>query len=91
MLNAYACFDRKVGYAQGMAFIVGFFLMYMEEEEAFWLLVSLMQQQDSLYRLRLLFGPGIGGFHLMIYQVSCCAVPPVRAFPIQSTQAWAHW
>ena len=50
------------------AFVCGFLLRYVDEETAFWMFVSLMQ--DNLYKLRLLYGPGVGGFHMMIYQVS---------------------
>eukprot|EP00668_Euglena_longa_P011663 GGOE01014074.1.p1 GENE.GGOE01014074.1~~GGOE01014074.1.p1 ORF type:complete len:376 (-),score=84.96 GGOE01014074.1:217-1344(-) len=67
VLNAHASFDSRTGYMQGMAFVVGFLLRYVSEETAFWMFVSLMQ--DSLYKLRLLYGPGVGGFLLMIFQV----------------------
>jgi hypothetical protein len=67
VLIAYANFDHKVGYAQGMAFVAGLLLMYMDEELAFWTFVSLMQ--DPVYRLRILYGPGVGGLHLLIFQI----------------------
>ena len=40
VLRAYSCYDREVGYCQGMNFIAGMFLTFMSEEEAFWLLVG---------------------------------------------------
>ena len=69
VLNAHANFDARTGYMQGMAFVVGFLLRYVDEESAFWMFVSLMQ--DNLYKLRQLYGPGVGGFLMMMYQVRC--------------------
>ncbi|KAL8171571.1 hypothetical protein V2J09_023375 [Rumex salicifolius] len=43
VLKAYSVFDRNVGYVQGMGFIVGLLLLYMSEEDAFWLLVALLK------------------------------------------------
>jgi len=40
VLRAYSCYDREVGYCQGMNFIAGMFLTFTSEEEAFWLLVG---------------------------------------------------
>lgn len=40
VLRAYSCYDREVGYCQGMNFIAGMFLTFTSEEDAFWLLVS---------------------------------------------------
>eukprot|EP00698_Gefionella_okellyi_P010111 TRINITY_DN2603_c0_g1_i2.p1 TRINITY_DN2603_c0_g1~~TRINITY_DN2603_c0_g1_i2.p1 ORF type:complete len:327 (+),score=50.39 TRINITY_DN2603_c0_g1_i2:380-1360(+) len=42
VLKAYAVTDPKVGYCQGMGFITALFLMFMPEEEAYWLLMQLM-------------------------------------------------
>jgi hypothetical protein len=53
VVKAYANFDQLVQYCQGMPFIVGLLLMHMPEEEAFQLLVVLMQDYD----LRDLFKP----------------------------------
>lgn len=39
VLRAYSVHDRDVGYCQGMNFIAGMFLTFMNEEQAFWLLV----------------------------------------------------
>ena len=62
--KAYALFDEAVGYAQGMNFIVMPLLFNMPEEEAFCLLVRLMNQ----YRLRELFVQDMPGLHLHLYQ-----------------------
>jgi len=51
VLIAYACFDREVGYCQGMGFIATLFLMYYTEEDAFWLLVAVLSD-DGKYKLR---------------------------------------
>ncbi len=40
VLRAYSCYDREVGYCQGMNFIAGMFLTFTSEEDAFWLLVG---------------------------------------------------
>jgi hypothetical protein len=49
VLRAYACYDPRVGYCQGMAFVAGLLLSYMPAEDAFFMLVSLME--DPLYGL----------------------------------------
>ena len=48
-------YDREVGYVQGMGFITALLLLYMGEEDAFWLLVALMKgaihpPMEGLYR-----------------------------------------
>ncbi|KAG2710747.1 hypothetical protein I3843_04G041900 [Carya illinoinensis] len=43
VLKAYSVFDRDVGYVQGMGFLAGLLLLYMSEEDAFWLLVALLK------------------------------------------------
>ncbi|KAL8137407.1 hypothetical protein V2J09_003408 [Rumex salicifolius] len=43
VLKAYSVFDREVGYVQGMGFVAGLLLLYMSEEDAFWLLVALLK------------------------------------------------
>ncbi len=43
VMKAYSVHDREVGYCQGPPFIVGLLLMHMPEEEAFALLLKLMQ------------------------------------------------
>lgn len=46
VLKAYAILDPEVSYTQGMSFIAGMFLLFTNEEEAFWMLVVLMFQND---------------------------------------------
>ncbi|KAL8768168.1 MAG: hypothetical protein Q9209_005559 [Squamulea sp. 1 TL-2023] len=62
--KAYALFDEGVGYAQGMNFLVMPLLFNMPEEEAFCLLVRLMNQ----YHLREMFIQDMPGLHLHLYQ-----------------------
>eukprot|EP00002_Diphylleia_rotans_P037983 TRINITY_DN8569_c0_g1_i3.p1 TRINITY_DN8569_c0_g1~~TRINITY_DN8569_c0_g1_i3.p1 ORF type:complete len:270 (+),score=50.85 TRINITY_DN8569_c0_g1_i3:52-861(+) len=58
VLRAYSNYDTEVGYCQGMGFITGLFLIYMTEEEAFWLLVSVFKP-DSIFKIRGLVLPGM--------------------------------
>ncbi|KAI1408138.1 RabGAP/TBC [Hypoxylon sp. FL1857] len=62
--KAYALFDEAVGYAQGMNFLIMPLLFNMPEEEAFCLLVKLMNQ----YKLRDLFIQDMPGLHMHLYQ-----------------------
>jgi hypothetical protein len=62
--KSYALFDEGVGYAQGMNFLAMPLLFNMPEEEAFCLLVRLMNQ----YRLRDLFIQDMPGLHMHLYQ-----------------------
>ncbi|XP_064616082.1 LOW QUALITY PROTEIN: ecotropic viral integration site 5 ortholog-like [Liolophura sinensis] len=67
VMKAYSLHDREVGYCQGSGFIVGLLLMQMPEEEAFAVLVKLMQD----YRLRELFKPSMAELGLCMYQLEC--------------------
>lgn len=62
--KAYALFDERVGYPQGMNFIIMPLLFTMPEEEAFCLLVRLMNK----YGVRELFIQDMPGLHLHLYQ-----------------------
>ncbi|KAI1498241.1 rab-GTPase-TBC domain-containing protein [Biscogniauxia marginata] len=62
--KAYALYDEAVGYAQGMNFLIMPILFNMPEEEAFCLLVRLMNQ----YKLRDLFIQDMPGLHMHLYQ-----------------------
>ena len=66
-MKAYSLHDREVGYCQGSAFIVGLLLMQMPEEEAFAVLVKLMQE----YRMREMFKPSMAELGLCMYQLEC--------------------
>ncbi|RKF79943.1 putative gtpase activating protein [Golovinomyces cichoracearum] len=61
--KAYALFDEAVGYAQGMNFLAMPLLFNMPEDEAFCLLVKMMNQ----YHLRDLFIQDMPGLHMRLY------------------------
>ena len=65
VLRAYSAYDREVGYCQGMNFIAAMFLTFLTEEEAFWLLVVVMNEEP--YKLRELFGEDMAGTHEVLY------------------------
>ncbi|KAI9780942.1 MAG: hypothetical protein M1839_006380 [Geoglossum umbratile] len=64
VLKCFSLYDNKIGYCQGLGFLVGPLLMYMGEKEAFCVLVRLMEHYD----LRSCFLPDLSGLHLRIYQ-----------------------
>ncbi|KAL7449296.1 hypothetical protein ACHAWC_001368 [Mediolabrus comicus] len=59
ILNAYALYDEEIGYCQGMNFIAATCLTFMPEEESFWLLVAIMN--DDPYCMRELFTTDMAG------------------------------
>lgn len=65
VLRAYNAYDPEVGYCQGMNFIAGMFITYMSEEEAYWLLVNIMN--DAPCRMKGLFGEGMKEAHQVLY------------------------
>ncbi|KAM7542311.1 hypothetical protein Aperf_G00000005615 [Anoplocephala perfoliata] len=65
VMKAYSLYDREVGYCQGSAFIVGLLLMQMSEEEAFAVLVHLMND----YRLRELYKPCMTELGVCMHQL----------------------
>jgi len=66
VLYAYACHDQEVGYCQGMGFLAALFLMYYTEEDAFYCLLSLLN--NPKYAMRHLFTPGLPLLHERFYQ-----------------------
>ncbi|EER28896.1 TBC domain containing protein [Coccidioides posadasii C735 delta SOWgp] len=64
VLKCFSLHDTKIGYCQGLGFVVGPLLMHMSEAEAFSVLVRLMDHYD----LRSCFLPTLSGLHLRIYQ-----------------------
>ncbi|XP_076316390.1 ecotropic viral integration site 5 ortholog-like isoform X2 [Tachypleus tridentatus] len=67
VMKAYSLYDNEVGYCQGSAFIVGLLLLQMPEEEAFCVLVRLMED----YRLREMYKPYMAELGLYMYQLEC--------------------
>ncbi|KAJ9308533.1 hypothetical protein DTO217A2_2026 [Paecilomyces variotii] len=64
VLKCFSLYDTKIGYCQGLGFVVGPLLMHMTDAEAFCVLVRLMDH----YGLRSCFLPDLSGLHLRIYQ-----------------------
>ncbi|ATY64391.1 RabGAP/TBC [Cordyceps militaris] len=64
VLKAFSLYDTKIGYCQGLAFLVGPLLMHMPDKQAFCVLVRLMDR----YNLRTCFLPDLSGLHVRIYQ-----------------------
>jgi len=67
VLKAYANYDKQVGYCQGMGFIVGLFLMYLSEEESFWMLERVMRGEK--YNMFALYAIGFPLLHQWFYQL----------------------
>ena len=66
VLTAYSYFDPELGYCQGMGCIVAVFLMHMNEEYAFWLLVTL----NNKYKMRDFFMPDTPGLYRNMYKIN---------------------
>ncbi|PFH37506.1 TBC domain-containing protein [Besnoitia besnoiti] len=64
VLKAYAIFNPDVGYCQGMGFLAGILLMYMTEEDAFYMLVCLLHK----YNMQGLFTPGLPTLEKYFFQ-----------------------
>lgn len=64
VVKAYSLYDSDVGYCQGISFIAGPLLLNMPEEEAFCVLVQLMQK----YTLRGHFAHQLDLLHQRLYQ-----------------------
>ncbi|KAK6764522.1 hypothetical protein RB195_024735 [Necator americanus] len=75
VMKAYSIHDKEVGYCQGSAFIVGLLLLQMPEEEAFAVLVRLMEN----YRLRELYKPAMTDLGLCMFQLECLVQEQVFA------------
>jgi hypothetical protein len=61
VLAAYAMYNTEIGYCQGMSQIAALFLMYMDEEDAFWCLHSLMTSNRCM--MHGMFAPGFPKLH----------------------------
>ncbi|KAK1818502.1 hypothetical protein LTR12_007061 [Friedmanniomyces endolithicus] len=66
VLKCFSLFNKDIGYCQGLGFLVGPLLMNMGEQEAFCVLVRLMDH----YSLRPSFLPSLSGLHMRIFQFS---------------------
>jgi len=66
VLAAYAVVDDEVGYCQGMSFVTAMFLMYMNEDDAFCLLETVMGQKP--WMMREMFKPDMAAIAVRLYQ-----------------------
>ncbi|TVY16708.1 Rab GTPase-activating protein 1-like [Lachnellula arida] len=66
VLKCFSLYDHKIGYCQGLGFLVGPLLMHMGDKQAFCVLVRLMEHYD----LRNCFLPDLSGLHVRIHQFS---------------------
>lgn len=57
ILYSYFIYDHELGYTQGMNLLVGALLMHSEENVAFWLFVTLIEDYD----MRDVFTDSLGG------------------------------
>ena len=63
VLVAISAYFKETGYVQGMGYIVGLLLTYMDEEETFWAVVSLFNN----YNLKRYFLPKMPGLNVSFY------------------------
>ncbi|CEO96054.1 hypothetical protein PBRA_004744 [Plasmodiophora brassicae] len=68
VLKVYSIYDKELGYCQGMGFIAAMFLMHMGEEDVFWMMVKILQ--DEGYGMRSLFIAGMPMTLLRVYQLT---------------------
>jgi hypothetical protein len=66
VLKCFSLYDHKIGYCQGLGFLVGPLLMHMGDKQAFCVLVRLMENYD----LRNCYLPDLSGLHVRIFQFS---------------------
>ncbi|CAN0234591.1 unnamed protein product, partial [Discosporangium mesarthrocarpum] len=78
VLTAYGRYDREVQYCQGINYISALFLLYMPEENAFWLLVAVMNRAQA--PLRDLFLPGMVQVQEFQFVIDSLTAKYCRAF-----------
>ena len=67
MFNVLSCFSRfstETGYVQGMGFLSACFLNFMDEESAFWMLISIMDK----YKLKGFYKQGFPELSVALYK-----------------------
>merc|ERR1719229_704317 len=67
VLKGFSLYRRDIGYCQGMQAVTALLLMYMTEEEAFWVLASLAD--DTKYQMDNLWRPSMPAIQLRFYQM----------------------
>ena len=65
VLRAYSVYDTEVGYCQGMGFLAGLLMVYMSEEDAFYMLVALLDR----YSMSGLFRPNLPLLNKYFFQL----------------------
>ena len=65
LMHAYAVYDKEVGYCQGLGFVAGLLLMTMPEEEAFCVLIQILQEN----RIRDMYKPSMSLLSICNYQL----------------------
>ncbi len=65
VLKAQSIFDPQCGYCQGQNFVAAVLLMYLDEEDAFWTLSALME--DEKFAVREVMRPGFPGLVQHLY------------------------
>ncbi len=59
ILSAFSECNTDVGYCQGMNFLVAFFLLFLDEEDAFWMLIAVCEKLFKGYHTPSMFGSRI--------------------------------
>jgi len=67
VLKSFSLYRKDIGYCQGMQAVTALLLMYMTEEEAFWVLASLAD--DTKYQMDNLWRPSMPAIQLRFYQM----------------------
>ena len=65
LMHAYAVYDKEVGYCQGLGFVAGLLLMTIPEEEAFCVLIQILQEN----RIRDMYKPSMSLLSICNYQL----------------------
>jgi len=80
VLKSFSMYRSDIGYCQGMGFIVALFLMYMEEEDAFWGLVRITTYQPydtgDLYKDKL---PGLQKVYYILEKLLINVLPRITS------------
>lgn len=80
VLKAYSVLDKELGYCQSMSFIVAILLLYMPEQDAFWVLCQL----TKVYHIRGFFQKGLPLLRLSLYQLE-------RLLELELPQLYHHF
>lgn len=67
VLHNFSSFYKETSYVQGLGFLVANFLFYLDEESAFWLLYTLMENKK--YNLKALYKPGFPALEKSYYKL----------------------